>query len=172
MEEKVEEWRDVPDCPDYKISNTGFVKSFKNKKERILAGIPSSNKYLSVFLSNNGIQKIYRIHQLVARVFLGHSSPGKYMVVDHIDGCRINNNVNNLRVVTQRDNCTICFRRNADSFSSKYVGVCFIKSRGKWRSTISINGKNKQIGYFNTELEASYSYQNMLNKIQQSINIV
>jgi len=48
--------------------------------------------------------------------------------------------------------------------SSKYTGVTFNKSNGKWKSQIVINKRNKCLGYFNTEIEASYEYENTLSK--------
>jgi hypothetical protein len=43
--------------------------------------------------------------------------------------------------------------------TSKYIGVCWIERRKRWCSTIRINGKNKQIGYFKEEEEAHNAYQ-------------
>lgn len=42
--------------------------------------------------------------------------------------------------------------------SSKYKGVNYIKSSGRWRATISYNRKHHFIGSFSTELEAARAY--------------
>ena len=39
-------------------------------------------------------------------------------------------------------------------FTSKYKGVSFCKRANKWMAQIMVNGKNKHLGYFKTELEA------------------
>ena len=46
------------------------------------------------------------MHQLVAMAFLGYKRDGKNLteVVDHIDGDSLNNNLNNLQIITQKEN--------------------------------------------------------------------
>ncbi|HHX63157.1 MAG TPA: hypothetical protein GX707_20965 [Epulopiscium sp.] len=49
--------------------------------------------------------------------------------------------------------------------TSKYKGVYFNKSSNKWQAHIRINGKNKYLGLFKTELLAHNAYQNALKDI-------
>lgn len=46
--------------------------------------------------------------------------------------------------------------------TSNYKGVCYVKRSNKWCATITRNGNKKQIGYFNTEIDAHNAYQNRL----------
>jgi len=48
---------------------------------------------------------------------------------------------------------------------SKFKGVSYIKKNKKWFSQITINGKQKYLGCFNSEEEASEAYQNALNLV-------
>ena len=47
-------------------------------------------------------------------------------------------------------------------YSSNFKGVYWDKVRGKWRSRIRINKKNKYLGSFHSEEEAAEAYQNAL----------
>jgi len=76
--------------------------------------------------------------------------------VDHINGGGFDNRKSNLRITTQRQN-----RQNLHiKQSSIYPGVCWNKGHNKWQACIRINGKQKYLGYFSTELEAFQAYKN------------
>ncbi len=105
-------WKDIPEYEGlYQVSSLGRVKSlsrsirkkngYRTTKERILK--PSfSNEYCRVLLSNGLNKKHYSIHRLVAAVFLINAN--NLPCIDHIDGVRANNNVNNLRWCTHKEN--------------------------------------------------------------------
>jgi hypothetical protein len=109
-----EKWKQIPGYEDvYEVSNKGNVKSLQryvNSKngskrlvrERILKK-QMMGRYLSVEL-NNGKPKVYKIHQLVAMAFLEHTPCGYNIVVDHIDNNPLNNNIDNLQLISQREN--------------------------------------------------------------------
>ena len=93
-------WKDIEDYPNYQVSNEGRVKN--KKTGRMLTVKPGRNKqYLSVYLSNNGKENTQMVHRLVAEAFLG-KHPG--MVVNHIDGDKNNNHIDNLEWCTPREN--------------------------------------------------------------------
>ena len=109
----------------YEVSNTGKVKSlertvktkngtFQSYKERILK--QHDNKgYFAVVLCKEG--KIYPklVHRIVAEAFI--QNPLNKPFVDHIDACSKNNNVSNLRWVTQKENCLNPITRENNSKS-------------------------------------------------------
>ena len=89
----MEIWKAVPGAEAYQVSSLGRVK----KGARIYALTRNTpNGYYRA--SING-KKIY-VHRLVAEVFIGRGE-GE---VDHIDGNKINNSVENLRWVTPSEN--------------------------------------------------------------------
>ena len=60
-----------------------------------------------------------------------------------------------------RDELLSYLRRRSDGFSqgsSKFRGVTRHKQRGKWQSRIKDQGKQVNIGYYNSELEAARAY--------------
>lgn len=175
MEEEI--WKDVVGYEGlYEVSNFGRVKSLnrtvgKNNgrtqtmPEIILKQAEDRYGYYFVNISRNGIQTKNKVHQLVACSFLNHIPSGYKYVVNHIDGNPKNNFVSNLEIVTHRENCSVCFRKNSHSFSSKYVGVSWNKPNKKWMSSILINGIRKNLGRFRTEEDASAAYQKALKDL-------
>ena len=159
----MEEYKSIKGYEDYKVSNLGNVKSFKCGKERVLKPVIDYYGYLVVNLSKERKQKIFRVHKLVATAFLNHKPCGHKLVVNHIDFKKTNNNVNNLEVVTTRENSN---KKHLKS-SSKYTGVYWSKSTNKWRAEIFIDRKKKYLGLFKDELKASEAYQLALNSVKK-----
>ena len=145
----------------YQVSNLGNIKSYKNGKERQLKLSKNSDGYLVVGLRIDNVAKTKKVHQLVAEVFLNHKVCRLELVINHIDFDKTNNKLDNLEVVTVRQNTN---RKHIKS-SSIHTGVCWDKSRNKWVSHIYLNGKLKHIGRFENELDASEAYQLELSKI-------
>lgn len=69
-----------------------------------------------------------------------------FLCVDHVDGNRLNNRLNNLRVVTSSENGAN--KRVRSNNTSGRVGVCWDKSRSKWCASICVAGKNISLGKF------------------------
>ena len=76
--------------------------------------------------------------------------------IDHIDRDKKNNSIANLRCCTLSQNQA---NRSLNSNSTTgFTGVCLIKSRGKFKSTIYKDSKPIYLGLFNTAQEASDAY--------------
>lgn len=173
-------WKDITGYEGlYQVSNFGNVKSLERlvkgkinnrlQKENILSkGLVGKlgNQYYAVTLCDNKKRKQIKISVLVAMAFLNHI-PNGYdgLTVDHIDNNPLNNNVNNLQVITKRENSS-----KDRKGISKYTGVTFNKKSNKWRSQIWINGKNKTLGSFDDELEAHRAYQKELKQYEKTRN--
>lgn len=177
MGDKVEIWRDIPNYEGYyQASNLGRIRSLdrtvvsRDGRERFYRGgmmNGSVNKgYRQTTLRISGAGKTFKFSQIVAMAFLGHEPKGHTLVVDHINGDRSDNGVENLRIVSHRANISACFRSDEDSFSSEYVGVNWDKKLSKWRSQIYHNGISTFLGLYDTELKASNAYQAALSKIK------
>jgi hypothetical protein len=89
------------------------------------------------------------LHRVVYE--LAHGTIPAGLHIDHIDGNKSNNLLSNLRLVTHQENH---FNR------TKAKGYYWFKRDKKWMAYIGLNGKNKHIGYYDTEQEAHQAYLN------------
>lgn len=115
-------------------------------------GSKHSAGYLEFRVGVLGKKKAYLVHRVCW--FLHHGS-WPQNDIDHIDGNRLNNKIDNLRVCTRAENC-----RNSVSKvgSSIYKGVQWDKVRKKWQANIVFNNKRVFLGRYDTELEAAKVY--------------
>ena len=97
-------WKDIEGYEGlYQISNLGKVKSIRFNKERLLK-YDKSTSYLRIKLCKDGIETNYLIHRLVAKAFI--PNPDNKPQVNHIDGIKTNNSVDNLEWCTASENQT------------------------------------------------------------------
>lgn len=94
----------------YEVSNKGSVRSLprvtcrgQKRNGKILKlvkwGMPS---YLGVYLCKDGTEKRVLVHRLIAQTFI--PNPNNKPEVNHIDGDRFNNTVENLEWATPKEN--------------------------------------------------------------------
>lgn len=145
----MEEYRIIIGFEKYSVSNFGNVKT--NKTGKILKSSYDKDGYNRLVIRDkNGKKSCLRIHRLVCIMFL--NNPENKPFVDHIDGNKQNNNINNLRWCTNQEN-----QRNTKLSSrntSNVKGVAFRKENNKFRASITIDGIWIHIGYYNTLEEA------------------
>tara|TARA_R110002050_G_scaffold298272_1_gene461282 strand:- start:107 stop:604 length:498 start_codon:yes stop_codon:yes gene_type:complete len=158
-------WKDIPGWEgDYQVSNLGRVKrlfrlSSNSKKmpEKILKIKNKENsKYLRVKLYKNSKGRGYYVHQLLAMCFLGHTLDSN-LVVDHIDNNPLNNNLNNLQLVTRRKNFV-----KDNSNKNGFTGVAC--QNGYCRASVMHHKKRIHLGNFKTPEEASDAYQKYISE--------
>ena len=110
-----EVWKDIPNYEGlYQVSNMGNVKSISHytrnnangglrlTKGRVLAKYKMPNGYLQIQLSKNEIREKKYVHRLVAELFLTNSD--NLSDVNHIDGNKENNSVENLEWCSHKEN--------------------------------------------------------------------
>lgn len=90
----------ITNFDNYAVSNYGNIKNVKNGK--ILTPVKNKNGYLTYTFCQNKIKKSFRIHRLVAFYFIDNIYNKPY--VNHKDGNKTNNHVNNLEWCTAKEN--------------------------------------------------------------------
>lgn len=111
---KEEIWKDIEGFEGYfQISNLGRVKSVKRIlinssnikrtiKEKILSPHMSSNGYWMISLNKNRVVVKTSIHRLIAMAFI--NNPESKPCVNHINGIKTDNRIDNLEFVTASEN--------------------------------------------------------------------
>ncbi|MCK9461451.1 MAG: HNH endonuclease [Proteobacteria bacterium] len=102
----------------------------------------------------NGKKKSVRMHRLIAEKMVGAIPEG--MVTDHINGDKLDNRRENLRVVTYSANSRN--RREECTKSYAPAGIYWDKFRKRWKVQTSICGKTFNVGRYDTLEEAKESY--------------
>jgi hypothetical protein len=163
----MEIWKDIEGYEGYyQVSNNGKVKSLNRTvirpsyggcklsvKEKILKDAYASG-YRNVVLCKNEKQTNRRVHILMAKAFL--PNPYNLSDVNHINGIKNDNRLENLEWVSHRENCThACPKRKK---TSKYIGVYYNKGSKLYISRIQIESKRIYIGKYNTEELAHKAY--------------
>ena len=121
-------WRDVKGYQGcYQVSNYGRVKSTAqhNWLHKQIIRKPKTRRYAELPLASNGKTKWVLVHRLVAQAFI--PNPQNKPEVNHKDGNKLNNNVDNLQWCTKSENelhslYTLGFYKS-DKFNEMYKKV-------------------------------------------------
>lgn len=143
---------------DYKNGN--FYWKIKTSPKTIignLAGTLDGNGYLQIQIN----KKTYRSHRLI---FLYHHG---YLpeFIDHINGIKNDNRIENLRPATKSQNL---FNSKLSKINtSGFKGVSWDESHKKWRVRLFINKKSKCFGFYNDIDYAKFIANTMRYKYHQ-----
>ena len=116
----------------------------------VAGSLDKSTGYSRVMINN----KHYSAHRLAWLYMYGVWPKGE---VDHLNGVRHDNRIENLRDVTRNVNQQNQ-RKPRKNNNSGYLGVSWYAPAEQWRATIMLNGKNKLLGSYDTPEEAYEVY--------------
>lgn len=118
-------WKDIKGYEGlYQVSNKGFVRRIhKDKRCNNLYRIISNNKnnkgYLCVDLWKNNIGERFFVHKLIIETFID-PKPFVNSVCRHLDGNQLNNNPNNLKWGTNKENSQDSIKHKTFQMGSKH----------------------------------------------------
>lgn len=154
----------------YFISDDGKVRN--HKKE--LKGYINNGGYHCIDLYDlNSKRHKFLIHRLVAITFIPNPDDKPY--VNHIDGNKLNNKVDNLEWVTNSENILHARKSGLNPYNlptlgikkgkaSKYRNVSYDKSRNKWIASVRHNKTNLGQKRFDSEIEAALHVNYIIDK--------
>jgi len=99
--------------------------------------------------------KIFPIHRIVAQHFIDGYTDGS--IVDHINGDPSDNRLQNLRILSHKQNMR-AYNKPTNGAKSKYRGVWWHKANRKWVAEIRPNNQKIHIGCYSDELEAAKAF--------------
>ena len=119
---------------------------FKGRYFRLVKHTGNTNNGYNVIDCN---RKGYMRHRIIGFAFLGLDIDDLTLQIDHKNGNKLNNNVSNLRIVSNQENQWN--RTTAKGYSWK-------TQHQKYRAYIAVNLQQVHLGYYDTELEAHNAY--------------
>ena len=145
-----EVWKEIPGFENkYEVSSMGrvrslprrtSVKNFKGnsyaiaKKGFILTPQKDGCGYLHVRLVKDRRYILYKVHQLVGAAFLGYDRKNKEnLVIDHLNGIKHDNRVENLEVVTRKENSQRFWNSEKSEETKKNMRKPHSKRKGEWK---------------------------------------
>lgn len=131
----------------FEVYTDGRIYRFNKKGDKLIVENTANHSCGYNLITCNG--KTILRHRIIGFVFLGLNIDDPTQCIDHIDGCRINNCVSNLRGVNNQQNH---FNR------TKAKGYSWNKHAQKFEARIKLNGKLIYLGLFDTEEKARESY--------------
>jgi len=163
VELKIEEiWKPVINYEDkYLVSNLGNIKSIKRNK--VLSPKVNWDGYLRIQLWRNNKNKYASIHKLVAESFL-EKPLGNNIVVNHKNGVKNDNRLENLEWVTQQENIQHAWKNglaSAKKVNQYSIEGIFIKSFDSVKDACLSLGLNDSTGIYKTcngKLQKAHGY--------------
>lgn len=140
--------KELKEILDYNPDTGIFTwKKSKIMSTNAVAGYINHQKYVVISISG----KKHQAHRL-AWLYVYGKFPN--MFIDHINGDRADNRIDNLRDVSNRVNgCNRKIHREG-----KLPGCTFLKSSNKWQAQIKQNNVYKYLGCFDSQMEAHQVY--------------
>ena len=104
------------------------------------------------YLRGTLMGKGYPAHRVVWAAYYGNWPVAE---IDHKNGVKTDNRIENLREATRAQNNRNC---QSKQLTSKYLGVHWKTANKRWSACIRANGKTKYLGLFEVEEDAARAY--------------
>lgn len=137
--------KDIKDFDNYSVTKTGEI--FSKRYSKFLKGSKNKDGYLTVELRKDKKSYTRYIHRLVAETFLEKRENKTH--VNHKDGNRNNNNIENLEWVTNKENIRHGILRRKGKIKTETISLTEIKKLKLVSNTTGIDLYQLIIDYFN-----------------------
>ena len=138
---------------DYDASTGNFIRKTNVTYNAKIGDVAGCKDHSTGYLRLRIDGKAYYCHRL-AWFYVHGSLPA--MQIDHINGNRTDNRIENLREASNYENCLNNSLRTNNT--SGYIGVSWSKNMKKWESYITSNQKRIKLGYFDDPEKAHQAY--------------
>ena len=162
----IEIWKQISNLP-YEISSLGKIRNLKGK---VLKTYIQNSGYEQIKLNYQGLHIHKSIHRLVAEAFI--ANPLNKIYVNHIDGNKLNNTVNNLEWCTNSENILHARKTGLNPYNkptlglklkprsktakqSQYLGVFWDNARQQWKAYVVFNKVKYLQKRYKSEYEAA-----------------
>ena len=162
----IEKWKQIPNLP-YEISSLGKIRNLQGK---VLKTYVQNSGYEQIKINYQGLHIHKSIHRLVAEAFI--PNPLNRSCVNHIDGNKLNNTVDNLEWCTNSENILHARKTGLNPYNkptlglklkprgnsgkqSQYLGVHWDKSRKRWRACVVLDNVKYLQKRYDSEYEAA-----------------
>lgn len=148
-------WKDIPEFEGrYQVSNLGLVRSIQdnhgNPRLRVKATQVSNKGYVYVQLFVKNVQHMVSVHSAVASAFV--PNPEGKKTVNHIDGNKQNNRVDNLEWATYSENLKHAYTTGLKQApkgcsgmkvgkTSRFHNVTYDPTKDRWLASVKLKGK-------------------------------
>lgn len=144
---------------EYFVYERGHLKRIKSSGPRSIIGRNFGSLHKTGYIKGKFNNKPYLEHRLIWFYHYGDWP----MYIDHINGDRSDNRVENLRVCTAQQNS---FNRKGNrNVTSNYKGVYWHKRDNVWAVEYRKDGKKKFLGYYSDEVVAAKAYDNYVREL-------
>jgi len=131
-------------------SDASWKATNSNFEGKRAGAIVTSERSATSYRQLEIFSKAYKCHKIIWEMHYGKIPHG--MIVDHIDGNGLNNQISNLRLVNSVDSAHNLPMQKSNK--SGHVGICWHKAASKWQARISNNGERFDLGRFDSIEEA------------------
>lgn len=172
LEDNMETWKNLKLFPLYDVSNYGRIRNNKIKKLRKLTTDKYSGGYVKVLLykKNTEINKYSKKMAMVHRLVISEFDQNYYLlegddssyVVNHKDGIKENNTIDNLEIITQKENSSEDKKMRPIEYSNKCMRYVDIIRNDIYVESLKIVDVSKKY---------NLTIQEIVNRIDHELNI-
>jgi len=130
----------IADCFEYRDGYL-YWKGVGHPNKQHLLDKPAGSIHKTGYRHITWMGNSHKAHRLIFMLHHGFMP----QEIDHINGNRADNRIENLRSVTRSQNQ---YNKRPQRNVSGYRGVTWHKKTGKWLVRVGLNNKNKSLGYY------------------------